>query len=158
MKWYHQMQNKIKNFLLILGLFLFAKLLLIPILLFIEIINISRLSNIFNFVFDYALFGTAFFLGFCNLFLTKFERGLNQISSNLPRLGLYFAVCGWIPIASVLYNQFNRYLVQAILVSFIAGVILDKAFPIWKKAILIVILFLILALIFTGNSIYEFDE
>lgn len=152
------MQNKIKNFLLILGLFLFAKLSLIPILLFLEIFNINQLSSIFNFIFDYGLFGMAFFLGFCNFFLTKVERILSEISSNLPRLGLYFTVCGWIPIALVFYNQFNRYFLQAFLISLIAGVILDKKFSIWKKAILIVVLLLILALIFIGNLTYGFDE
>ena len=100
MKWYHQMQNKIKNFLLILGLFLFAKLLLIPILLFIEIINISRLSNIFNFVFDYALFGTAFFLGFCKfiLFLVVFSCPL----------------CFIINLTDILYRQFWLALLPAL--------------------------------------------
>lgn len=151
------MQHKIQNFLLILGLFLFGKLLLIPILLIVEIINISWLSHIFNFIFDYGLFGMAFFLGLCNLFVTKFERALSQISSNLPRLGRYFTVCGWIPIALVLDNQFNRYFVQAILVSIIAGIIFDKKFLILHKVILIAVLLLILALIYIGNSVYGLD-
>lgn len=73
---------------------MFAKLLLIPILLFVEIFNINQLSSIFNFIFD----------------------------------------CG------------------------LLGVILEKKFSIWKKAALIVVLLLILALIFIGNSIYGFDE
>lgn len=102
MNWYHQMQNKIQNFLLILGLFLLGKLLLISILLLVEMINIKILSDIFRFIFDYSLFGIAFFFGFCNLFQTKFERIISQVRSNLPRLGLYFMVCGWIPIALVL--------------------------------------------------------
>lgn len=158
MNWYHQMQNKIQNFLLILGLFLLGKLLLIPILLLVEMVNIKILSNIFIFIFDYGLFGIAFFFGFCNLFQTKFERIISQVKSNLPRLGLYFMVCGWIPIALVLNREFNRYVVQAVLVSVIVGVIFDKKIFLIKKVLLITIFLLILALIFIGNSIYGFDD